>query len=65
MVYWFHIALFMTTVVVVTFLVKQLNLNWMVGFIIAFAINCGAIFFTRLLSLKEIVSLILPKEKKA
>jgi O-antigen/teichoic acid export membrane protein len=63
--YWLHIVLFLATITLVTFLVKQLNLNWMLGFIIAFAINCGAIFFTRLLSLKEIVSLVLPKEKKA
>ncbi len=62
--YWFHILVFLTTVVVVTFLVKQLNINWMVGFAISFAVNCGAIFLTRLLSLKEIVSLVLPKEKK-
>ena len=63
--YWFHIILFMATITLVTFLVKQLNVNWLIGFTIAFAINCGAIFFTRLLSLKEIVSLVLPKEKKA
>ena len=62
--YWLHILLFITTISVVTYLVKQLNLNWMVSFIIALAINCGAIFFTRLLSLKEIVSLVLPKEKR-
>ena len=63
--YWFHVILFMATIAVVTFLVKQLNIHWMIGFVIAFAINCGAIFFTRLLRLKEIVSLVLPKEKKA
>ncbi len=63
--YWLHIFVFLVTVVVVTYLSKQLNINWMIGFIITFAINCGAIFFTRLLSLKEIVSLVLPKEKKA
>ena len=63
--YWLHILLFMASVVAVTFLVKQLNVNWMIGFAIAFAVNCGAIFFTRLLRLKEIVSLVIPKEKKA
>jgi O-antigen/teichoic acid export membrane protein len=61
--YWFHALLFMVTITVVTFLVKQLNINWLIGFAIAFAINCGAIFFTRLLRFKEIVGLILPKEK--
>jgi O-antigen/teichoic acid export membrane protein len=63
--YWLHIVIFLATVVLVTFLVKQLDINWMVGFVIAFAVNCGAIFFTRLLRLKEIVALVLPKEKKA
>lgn len=63
--YWLHIVIFLATVVLVTFLVKQLDINWMVGFVIAFAVNCGAIFFTRLLRLKEIVALVIPKEKKA
>ena len=63
--YWLHILLFAATITLVTFLIKQLNINWMIGFVIAFTINCGAIFFTRLLSLKEIVSLVLPQEKKA
>ena len=61
--YWLHILLFVVSITMVTFLIKQLNLNWMIGFSIAFAINCGAIFFTRLLSLKEIVSLLIPKGK--
>ena len=61
--YWFHIILFMASIVVITFLVKQLNINWLIGFAIAFVVNCGAIFFTRLLSLKEIVNLVIPKEK--
>ena len=63
--YWFHIILFMVAIAVVTFLSKQLNVNWMIGFGIAFLVNCGAIFFTRLLSLKQIFGLVLPKEKKA
>ncbi len=62
--YWLHLVLFMATVVLVTFLAKHLNLNWMLGFVIAFSVNCGAIFFTRLIRLKDIVGLILPKEKK-
>ena len=60
--YWLHIIVFLATVVLVTFLVKQLDINWMIGFVIAFAINCGAIFFTRLLRLKEIVALVIPKK---
>jgi len=63
--YWLHIFIFLATVIAVTFLIKQLNINWIISFAIAFSVNCGAIFFTRLLSLKEIVSLVLPKEKKA
>ena len=62
--YWFHIFLFLATIVLITFLFKQLNINWMISFSIAFVLNCGAIFFTQLLSLKEIVGLVLPKEKK-
>ena len=61
--YWLHILLFAATITLVTFLVKQVNLNWIIGFIIAFVINCSAIFFTRLLRFKEIVALVLPKEK--
>ena len=63
--YWLHILLFFACIITVTLLVKQLNINWMIGFLIAFAINCGAIFLTRMLSLKEIVALVLPKGKNA
>lgn len=63
--YWFHIFLFAGTIILVTFLIKQLDINWIIGFCLAFAINCGAIFFTRLLRFQEIASLVLPKEKKA
>ena len=61
--YWLHIIIFAISITAVTFLVKQLNINWMLGFIIAFAINCGTIFLTRMLSLKEIVGLLIPKGK--
>ena len=63
--YWFHIFLFAGTIILVTFLIKQLNINWIIGLCLAFAINCCAIFFTRLLRFQEIASLVLPKEKKA
>ncbi len=62
--YFLHIVLFMTSIVAITFLFKQLNINNIIGFFIVFAINCGAIFFTRLLGIKDIVSFILPKGKK-
>ena len=61
--YWIHVVVFLAIVALVTFLVKQLNINWMTGFVIAFAVNCAAIFLTRLLSLKEIIALALPKGK--
>ena len=63
--YWLHILLFAVTITAVTYLSKLLNLNWLLEFTIAFVLNCGAIFFTRLLSLKELVSLVLPKEKNS
>ena len=61
--YWLHIVLFFASIAAITLLVKQLNINWIIGFLIAFAMNCGAIFFTRMLRLKEIVTLVLPKGK--
>ena len=61
--YWLHIVVFFVSIILITLLVKQLNINWMIGFAITFALNCGAIFITRLLSLKEIVALVLPKGK--
>ena len=63
--YWLHLLLFAIAISVITFLIKQLNINWLLSFIMAFALNCLAIFATRLLSLKEIAGLIRPKEKTA
>ena len=64
-VYWLHLLGFMASVVLITWFVHRLQLNWMLGFVLAFALNCGAIFLTRLLRLKDLVGLLLPKEKKA
>ena len=61
--YWLHIVLFFFSIAAITLLIKQLNINWIIGFLIAFAVNCGAIFFTRMLRLKEIIALVLPKGK--
>ena len=61
--YWLHIVLFFASIVVITILIKQLNINWMLSFIVAFSANCMAIFVTRLLRLKEIFSLLKPKGK--
>ena len=63
--YWLHIVLFFACIIIITVLAHRLINSWLLGFVVAFALNCGAIFATRLLSLKEIVGLIIPKEKKA
>lgn len=63
--HWLHILLFFASVIAITLLAHRLVHNWMLGFAVAFALNCLAIFATRLLSLKEIIGLVLPKEKKA
>ena len=63
--YWLHIVLFFVSIIVITILTHRLINNWLLGFVVAFALNCGAIFITRLLRLKDIVDLVLPKEKKA
>ena len=63
--YWLHIVLFFVSIAVVTLLAKQLHINWMISFLIAFALNCVVIFITRMLSLKEILALVMPKGKNA
>ena len=63
--YWFHIVLFAISVVLCTYLLKFLNLNWIVCFCISFIANCGLIFATGLLNIKEIVELVLTNTKKA
>lgn len=62
--YWLHVILFALSVAFSTYLLKSLNLNWMIGFGISFIVNCGLIFATRMLSLKEIVTLALSNTKK-
>ena len=59
--YWLHIVLFLVTIVVVTFVVKLLNFNWIIGFIVSFCLCIALVFVTRLISLKEIVGLLLSK----
>ncbi len=63
--YWLHIVLFFACIIIITVLAHRLINSWVLGFVVAFALNCGAIFATRLLSLKEIIGLVMPKEKKA
>lgn len=62
--YWLHLLLFLGSIILCSCLVKMLHWNWMITFALGFAINTGLIFATRLLSIKEIVSLIIPAEKK-
>ena len=62
--YWAHLILFMGSIALCTWLVKMLHLNWLLTFGIGFSINVGLIFITKLLSLKEIVALVLPAEKR-
>ena len=62
--YWIHLAVFLGSIVICTWLTKMLQVNWLVSFGIGFAVNVGLIFVTRLLSLKEITSLVLPSEKR-
>ena len=62
--YWIHMVLFMVGVVLCTWLTKMLNMNWLLSFAIGFAVNVGLIFATRMLSLKELVTLVVPTEKK-
>ena len=62
--YWLHLILFMASVTLCTWLTKTLHLSWYYAFGIGFVINVGLIFITKLLSLKEILSFLIPAEKK-
>jgi O-antigen/teichoic acid export membrane protein len=62
--YWIHLVAFMGSVMLCTWLTRMIHVNWIVSFGIGFVINVGLIFVTRLLSLKEITSLVLPSEKR-
>ena len=63
--YWIHLLLFLSSIVLCTWLSKMFHLSWYYAFAIGFVVNVGLIFITKLLSLKEIVSLVLPTEKKS
>ena len=62
--YWIHLFVFLGSILLCTWLTKMLHFNWIFCFGIGFAVNVGLIFVTRLLSLKEIVALVLPAEKR-
>ena len=62
--YWIHLLVFLASVTLCTWLTKTLHLSWYYAFAIGFVINVGLIFLTRLLSLKQILSLVVPAEKR-
>lgn len=62
--YWLHLVLFLGSICICTWLVKMWVPNLYLSFAIGFGINVCLIFITRLLRLKEIVSLVLPAKKR-
>jgi O-antigen/teichoic acid export membrane protein len=62
--YWFHLIAFIGSVMLCTWFTKMLHINWYIAFGIGFILNVGLIFATRLLKIKELVALVLPKEKQ-
>ena len=62
--YWLHILLFGACVVLSTWGLKQLLPNPYLAFGLAFLVNVGLIFITRLLRMKEMIALVLPAEKR-
>lgn len=62
--YWLHLVVFMGSVVLCTWLAKLWIPNPFLSFAIGFCLNVVLIFITRLLRIKEIVSLVLPAEKR-
>lgn len=62
--YWIHLLIFVICIAICTWLTGLLQLHWMVCFAIGFVMNIGIIFITKLLSFKDIVSLVIPTEKK-
>ena len=62
--YWLHLLLFLGSVAFCSWLSKMLQWDWKLSFATGFVVNVGLIFATKLLSLKEIVSLVIPAEKK-
>ena len=63
--YWMHLLLFIVCITLCSWLVKMLHVNWMMSFAIGLVVNVGLVFATKMISLKEIVSLVLPIEKNS
>lgn len=62
--YGLHLLLFLTSIVLCTWLTKMIGVDWKLSFAIGFVLNVGLIFLTRLLGLKEIIDLLHPAEKR-
>ncbi len=62
--YWVHLLLFSLSLVLCTWLTKLCHFDWFITFGMGLIVNLGLIFLTKLLSIKEIISLVIPKEKR-
>lgn len=62
--YWLHLLLFVSSIVISTWVLKRCLPNPYVAFGVGFLVNIGLIFITKLLSLKEILTLFIPSEKR-
>ncbi len=62
--YWIHLLVFLCSITVCTRITGMLHLHWMLSFAISFIANIGIIFITKLLNIKDLVSLVIPNEKK-
>ena len=62
--YWIHLLVFALSITLCTWLTGMLRLHWVACFAIGFVLNVSIIFITRLLSIKDIFSLVIPSEKK-
>ncbi len=59
--FWMHVIIFAIIVALSTWLIKMLPFAWYFTFLISIAVNFGLIFLTRLLKLREVVAMFLPK----
>ena len=62
--YWMHLLFFLASVVISTWILKKMIPNPYLAFAVGFLVNIGLIFITKLLRLKEILSLLIPSEKR-
>ncbi|MCF0201127.1 MAG: oligosaccharide flippase family protein [Bacteroidales bacterium] len=62
--YWLHIVLFLGSVAIATFLIKRIQMNWLITLIISLCANFALIFLTRLLSINDILGLVKSKAEE-